>query len=213
MTGYCPNGCQNHWTGNRCDVCSDYYFGSDCNTSCGHCINNDLCDKVTGQCPNGCQNHWMGHKCDECIPYKYGPNCAFDCGHCKDGMPCSTDTGQCTKGCEDGWTGNLCVTVKMSAAESQTHNYGMSTSSKIAIAIPSSLLVISILINILMGRYIMIRKSSRRHTDIPISQKQERSQTYTDLTITEETHAYTTLGSTVQEAPYQVISEPNNKRV
>lgn len=35
-----------------------------CNTPCGHCKNNDVCDKVTGSCPGGCQTQWMGHRCD-----------------------------------------------------------------------------------------------------------------------------------------------------
>lgn len=45
-------------------VCRDNFYGGDCNTSCGHCINADMCNKVTGQCSNGCQNHWTGDRCD-----------------------------------------------------------------------------------------------------------------------------------------------------
>lgn len=45
-------------------VCSDHFYGSDCNTPCGHCKNNDVCDNVTGLCLNGCHNHWNGNKCD-----------------------------------------------------------------------------------------------------------------------------------------------------
>lgn len=45
-------------------VCFDHYYGTDCNTPCGHCINNDVCDKGTGSCPNGCQNHWKGERCE-----------------------------------------------------------------------------------------------------------------------------------------------------
>lgn len=44
--------------------CIDYFYGGDCNTTCGHCVNNGVCDKDTGQCPNGCQTHWTGNRCD-----------------------------------------------------------------------------------------------------------------------------------------------------
>lgn len=29
-------------------VCSDHYFGLDCGTPCGHCLNNDVCNNKTG---------------------------------------------------------------------------------------------------------------------------------------------------------------------
>lgn len=45
-------------------VCSDHYYGTDCNIPCGHCKNSDVCDKVTGHCPRGCQTQWQGEKCD-----------------------------------------------------------------------------------------------------------------------------------------------------
>lgn len=45
-----------------------------------------------------------------------------------------------------------------------------------------------------------------------MSTKQDHSQTYTDLTVTDETHAYSTLGSDVHEAPYQVISDDSNTK-
>lgn len=44
--------------------CSDHFYGSDCNTACGHCSNNDVCDKENGRCQNGCQSYWAGEKCD-----------------------------------------------------------------------------------------------------------------------------------------------------
>lgn len=45
-------------------VCSDHFYGTNCDTPCGHCINNDVCDNATGHCPNGCYNFWTGKKCD-----------------------------------------------------------------------------------------------------------------------------------------------------
>ena len=45
-------------------VCSPHYYGSDCNSSCGQCKGNDLCNNVTGTCPNGCNGHWTGPNCN-----------------------------------------------------------------------------------------------------------------------------------------------------
>lgn len=45
-------------------VCSERFYGNDCNTPCGHCSDNDVCNNVTGVCPNGCRNQWIEDKCD-----------------------------------------------------------------------------------------------------------------------------------------------------
>lgn len=87
----------------------------------------------------------------------------------------------------------------------------MRTTGTVAIAVLSTLLIIAILINILLGRKIISNQNSKRHTNIPMSRKQNPSQTYADLTVTEEAHAYSTLGSDVYELPYQVISDGSNK--
>lgn len=88
----------------------------------------------------------------------------------------------------------------------------MPTTGTVAIAFLSTLLVIAILINIFMGRKLISNKTSKRHTDITMSTKQDHSQKYTDLTVTDETHAYSSLGSDVHEAPYQVISDDSNTK-
>lgn len=87
----------------------------------------------------------------------------------------------------------------------------MRTTGTVAIAVLSTLLIIAILINILLGRKIISNQNSKRHTNILMSRKQNPSQTYADLTVTEEAHAYSTLGSDVYELPYQVISDGSNK--
>lgn len=87
----------------------------------------------------------------------------------------------------------------------------MRTTGTVAIAVLSTLLIIAILINILLGRKIISNQNNKRHTNIPMSRKQNPSQTYADLTVTEEAHAYSTLGSDVYELPYQVISDGSNK--
>lgn len=49
---------------NLFSVCRDQYYGSDCNTPCGHCKDDDVCNNVTGHCPRGCRRQWMGNRCD-----------------------------------------------------------------------------------------------------------------------------------------------------
>lgn len=49
---------------NLFSVCLDQYYGSDCNTPCGHCKDDDVCNNVTGHCPRGCRRQWMGNRCD-----------------------------------------------------------------------------------------------------------------------------------------------------
>ena len=45
-------------------VCAPHYYGHDCNTPCGQCRGDGVCDSVTGHCPIGCKPHWTGLKCD-----------------------------------------------------------------------------------------------------------------------------------------------------
>nr|XP_034319182.1 receptor-type tyrosine-protein phosphatase alpha-like [Crassostrea gigas]XP_034319183.1 receptor-type tyrosine-protein phosphatase alpha-like [Crassostrea gigas] len=119
LTGMCDNGCANHWNGTFCNICSDHYYGFDCNTPCGHCINNGVCDKGTGSCPNGCQSHWQGEGCDECKDGFYNSSCTEVCGQCVNGSACNKDTGYCTdclnnfiqpfcKDCIEGYYGKDC---------------------------------------------------------------------------------------------------------
>lgn len=49
---------------NLFSVCRDQYYGSDCNTPCGHCKDDDVCNNATGSCPGGCQTQWIGNSCD-----------------------------------------------------------------------------------------------------------------------------------------------------
>ncbi|XP_065941646.1 receptor-type tyrosine-protein phosphatase epsilon [Magallana gigas] len=93
LTGMCDNGCANHWNGTFCNICSDRYYGIDCNTPCGHCKNNGVCDKGNGSCPNGCQSHWQGEGCDECKDGFYSSSCTEVCGQCVNGSACNKDTG------------------------------------------------------------------------------------------------------------------------
>ena len=47
--------------------CSNMTFGQDCNNTCGHCLNNDVCHHVNGTCLRGCN---PGHHGDLCATRK-----------------------------------------------------------------------------------------------------------------------------------------------
>ena len=44
-------------------VCKDGHYGDNCKTPCGHCLNNEACDKKNGTCYHGCINHFKEPKC------------------------------------------------------------------------------------------------------------------------------------------------------
>ena len=45
--------------------CIDNRYGKTCNEKCGHCNNNDVCEKSNGSCPSGCFAGYQGTKCKE----------------------------------------------------------------------------------------------------------------------------------------------------
>ncbi|KAK3597121.1 hypothetical protein CHS0354_021230 [Potamilus streckersoni] len=102
----CPPG--KH--GDKCEYdCKDFFFGMNCSSRCGNCLNGELCDKVTGKCPRGCHDGWQEEKCDrECVDRFYG-NCSTSCGKCAAGKPCNKVSGVCENGaCMDGWQTKKC---------------------------------------------------------------------------------------------------------
>ncbi|CAI9740442.1 angiopoietin-1 receptor-like [Octopus vulgaris] len=89
--------------------CKKFEYGINCNSDCGHCLNDTECDKLTGKCPNGCVDGWTGEKCTKaCESYSYGPNCKFKCGRCFNDQPCHVHTGECSGGCAPGRIGPKC---------------------------------------------------------------------------------------------------------
>ncbi|KAK3592251.1 hypothetical protein CHS0354_027125 [Potamilus streckersoni] len=102
----CPKGKQ----GDKCEYdCKDFYFGMNCFSRCGNCLNGEVCDKVTGNCPRGCQDGWQEDNCDrECDDRFYG-NCSTSCGKCATEKPCNKVSGLCENGaCMDGWQTKKC---------------------------------------------------------------------------------------------------------
>ena len=46
-------------------ACLSGRYGTNCNSSCGHCQDTKTCDRETGKCAP-CQAGWKGEKCDSC---------------------------------------------------------------------------------------------------------------------------------------------------
>ncbi|XP_046552769.1 receptor-type tyrosine-protein phosphatase mu-like isoform X5 [Haliotis rubra] len=91
-------------------VCSDSWFGEDCDKQCHCSLNTDVCDKITGQCLSGCAPGYMGTDCQTACPDgSYGISCASQCGNCLDGHVCNKSTGICPGGCAEGWMNDTCV--------------------------------------------------------------------------------------------------------
>ena len=42
----------------------DGYYGDNCKTECGSCLNMEVCDKQNGTCYHGCADHFKELKCD-----------------------------------------------------------------------------------------------------------------------------------------------------
>ncbi|XP_046552770.1 receptor-type tyrosine-protein phosphatase mu-like isoform X6 [Haliotis rubra] len=90
-------------------VCSDGWFGEDCDKQC-HCSQNtEVCDKITGQCLSGCAPGYMGTDCQTACPDGYYGNCTSKCGNCLNAADCNKATGICPGGCAAGWQADICL--------------------------------------------------------------------------------------------------------
>ncbi|XP_046551938.1 multiple epidermal growth factor-like domains protein 6 [Haliotis rubra] len=78
-------------------VCSDGWFGEDCDKQCHCSLNTEVCDKFTGQCLSGCAS---GYK---------GTDCQSRCGNCFNAALCDKTTGICPGGCAAGWQSDNCL--------------------------------------------------------------------------------------------------------
>jgi hypothetical protein len=45
--------------------CENGWYGPECKQTCGHCYNDEVCDKVNGACASGCASGWIGNSCTE----------------------------------------------------------------------------------------------------------------------------------------------------
>lgn len=86
----------------------------------------------------------------------------------------------------------------------------LTTTGVIALAITSTLLGISLLTIFFLLRHALMNQTNRQLSDIPLPQNKESSQTFTDLSTTEDVSVYTTLGARDEESSYEVLGESSN---
>ncbi|XP_071081861.1 receptor-type tyrosine-protein phosphatase epsilon-like [Haliotis cracherodii] len=85
-------------------VCSNGWFGEECDKQCRCQNRTDICDKITGHCAGGCSPGYNGTDClTACQDDSYGINCASQCGNCLNGVSCDKTNGTCPGGCAAGW--------------------------------------------------------------------------------------------------------------
>lgn len=113
ITGRCDGGCKPGWTGNSCDqkiVCNNGYYGSDCRSKCGHCLESKHCHHINGSCLNGCLHGYRGDLCNETCPSGlFGLDCRNRCDtYCTGNKSCDPVMGICNEGCKKGWSGLIC---------------------------------------------------------------------------------------------------------
>ena len=46
-------------------VCTDFWYGEECNKTCNCRNQTEVCDKRSGRCTSGCPNGWIGDVCDQ----------------------------------------------------------------------------------------------------------------------------------------------------
>lgn len=81
----------------------------------------------------------------------------------------------------------------------------LTTTGVAIIASLSTMLTISLFVILYMSRHIMKNKTNRHRTDASVPENEKASKTYVDLSAMDEKNAYSTLGCTVSDTPYNVI--------
>ncbi|KAI3381409.1 hypothetical protein SNEBB_000855 [Seison nebaliae] len=110
--------CGYNTDGEKCDRCTDWYYGDPLGKNCTLCSCNSCgsseCDINDGSCT--CLPNVLGEHCDQCAPNYYGIN--IDCEGCHPcqcsvasrSFVCNNITGQCD--CKDGVEGVNCDRCK-----------------------------------------------------------------------------------------------------
>ncbi|XP_048252749.1 uncharacterized protein LOC124144893 isoform X2 [Haliotis rufescens] len=93
-------------------VCSDGWFGDDCEQEC-NCLNStETCDKITGACSSGCRPGFNGTDClTLCSDGWFGDGCGERCNCLNSTETCDKITGACSSGCRPGFNGTDCQTL------------------------------------------------------------------------------------------------------
>lgn len=82
----------------------------------------------------------------------------------------------------------------------------LTTTGVAIIASLSTVFAISLFVIFYMARHFMKNKTNRHRTDASEPENEKSPQTYIDLATVDENHAYSTLGSTASDTPYNVIN-------
>lgn len=52
--------------------CKNGYFGLECRSKCGHCLESKHCHHINGSCLNGCLHGYRGDLCNESLYFLLG---------------------------------------------------------------------------------------------------------------------------------------------
>jgi hypothetical protein len=102
----CPAG--TGWSGVVCSVCSDGWYGANCNYRCADCAMHGSCTPGVGgfcTCNNG--TGWSGASCNVCPGGWFGVACNYTCAECAVHGTCVSQAG-CTCAPGTGWSGETC---------------------------------------------------------------------------------------------------------
>ncbi|XP_041352214.1 scavenger receptor class F member 1-like [Gigantopelta aegis] len=91
-------------------VCTDFWYGEDCDKTCNCKNETEVCDKKTGNC-TACPDGLTGDACDSCSDGYWDASCEL-CDHCETEDICNETTGYCQQ-CSTGWVLPNCTECEM----------------------------------------------------------------------------------------------------
>nr|XP_022311229.1 multiple epidermal growth factor-like domains protein 10 [Crassostrea virginica] len=192
-TGHCL-GCLSGYQGLTCSqVCKQGFFGDECSRRCGNCRNQQTCHHINGSCLNGCDEGVKGWNCTtECDPSFYGKHCIHNCSeNCNVTGSCDRFFGECEGGCKPGWTGITCKQISTASEESQVSAIVGGIFAVIVVILIAVAVVI--LYKRLNPRISRQQTAGNKRTDSSNNQKNEDSENYTQLQVSNEACQYDVL--------------------
>ncbi|XP_078310127.1 uncharacterized protein LOC144618295 isoform X2 [Crassostrea virginica] len=189
--------------------CTNGYYGNNCSTACGHCLQKRLC-AVNGTCYHGCMNHFKDPKCAVCKDGFYNSRCTSMCGKCLNNEPCDKVTGECRNGCQLHFEPPLCQDNTNSNLQAGT------TCNKNELSFIWLCVAIGILVILLAAAVAFIVFLKRHMPSVQYDKdnikckskcdKQKSVQNYENLTVLEESQ-YVTINSEINDSHYQELKQ------
>lgn len=185
ITGYCDGGCKPGWTGKSCDQkkkCNSGYFGPECRSKCGYCLEPKHCHHMNGSCLRGCLHGYRGDLCNETCPSGlFGLDCTSRCDtYCTGNKSCDPVMGICKEGCKKGLSGLMCGLDGFSNQQPCEDN----TSIVIGVVLAVVVVLIGSLLNFIYWRRNTVINEHTRH-NVSKAENEDRfgntSQHYTEL--------------------------------